>query len=85
MNLRFLPLVLALTTVAPMAVQAQQVPKPKEMPSMPPPDLRGIPKDLTFGTTISGTITAKDLAYVTKEFGQVKCSQFRVILRESDP
>jgi len=32
-----------------------------------------------------GTITAKDLAYVTKKFGQVKCSQFQVTLQESNP
>jgi len=81
MNLRFLPLVLALTTVAPMAVQAQRMPNPQEMPA---PDLKKIPP-IKLGTTISGIITAKDIAYVTKKFGQVKCSQFQVTLQESNP
>ena len=81
MNLRFLPLVLALTTVAPLAVHAQRMPNPQEMPA---PDFQKIPP-IKMGTTISGTITAKDLAYVTKKFGQVKCSQFQVTLQESNP
>jgi len=87
MNLRFLPLVLALTTVAPLAVQAQQVPKPKEMPSMPPPDVRGIPKDLKFGTTISGTITVKDPQQLKNlnQLGSQKCSLMQVMLSDSDP
>ncbi|WAS05998.1 hypothetical protein LQF76_03650 [Gloeomargaritales cyanobacterium VI4D9] len=82
MNLRFLPLVLALTTVAPLAVQAQQMPKPNEMPA---PDLRVTPKDLEVGKVLKGTITANDLAKVTKEFGLLKCRDFKVTLQQSNP
>jgi hypothetical protein len=81
MNLRFLSLVCVLTTVAPMAVQAQRMPNPQELPA---PDLKKIPP-IKLGTTFSGTITAKDLAKVTQEFGQVKCSQFQVTLQADDP
>ncbi len=56
MNLRCLPLVLALTTVAPLAVHAQRMPNPQEMPA---PDLKKIPPS-KMGTTIRGTITVKD-------------------------
>jgi hypothetical protein len=53
-------------------------------PSRPAPDLKKIPP-IKLGTTFSGTITAKDLAKVTQEFGQVKCSQFQVTLQADDP
>ncbi len=81
MNLRCLPLVLALTTVAPLAVHAQRMPNPQEMPA---PDLKKIPPS-KMGTTISGTITPKNPQKIAAMYGQVKCSDLKVTLQESNP
>jgi hypothetical protein len=83
MNLRCLPLVLALMTVAPMAVQAQRMPNPQEMPA---PDLKKIPP-IKMGTTISGTITVKDPQQLKNlnQLGSPKCSLMQVMLSDSDP
>jgi len=81
MNLRCLPLVLALMTVAPMAVQAQRMPNPQEMPA---PDLKKIPP-IKMGTTISGTITVKDPQQLKNlnQLGSPKCSLMQVMLSKN--
>ncbi|MEN9216809.1 MAG: hypothetical protein Q6K90_05755 [Gloeomargarita sp. HHBFW_bins_162] len=73
MKLRILPLFLALTTLVPMTAQAQRTLDPSNLP-----------KDIKLSTTISGTITAKDVTKLTKAYGQVKCNQLQVRLQESN-
>ncbi|QZZ19892.1 hypothetical protein J5X98_21705 [Leptothermofonsia sichuanensis E412] len=80
MNVNSLPLLLALTTLLPMAAQAQPIPSPGNLS----PNL-DVPKNVNIRTTISGTITAKNPDQILKAYGPVKCNQFKVTLRQSDP
>lgn len=80
MNVNSLPLLFALTTLLPMAAQAQQIPNSGSLS----PNL-DVPKDVNVQTIISGTITAKNLDQILKQYGPVKCNQFKVTLRQSNP
>ncbi len=80
MNAKILSLLFAVTTLLPMAAKAQQMPNPGNLS----PNL-SVPNDLAVRTTISGTITAKNPGIILKEYGQIKCNQFKVTLRQSNP
>ncbi len=80
MKLRLFSLVLALTTLAPLAANAQRTIDPGHVPNQPT-----IPPNLKLSRSISGTITAKDVTKLTKTYGQVKCDQLQVKLQESNP
>jgi hypothetical protein len=80
MNAKILPLLFAVTTLLPTAAQAQQMPNPGNLSQN-----LSIPNNPTIRTTISGTITAKNPNQIFKEYGPVKCNQFKVTLRQSNP
>jgi|GEM_PF-6085707 len=84
MKVRVLSLFFALTTLLPVAAQAQRIPSPE---NFIPSNINSgsVPSNVRLGRIIRGTITAQQPDQLAKEYGQIPCSKIKVKLQQTSP